>query len=126
MLLEALLAITIFSISITGIVLALQSSSTLVQNVEREAWVQKQFKSVLTEALKASQSKEEFEERKVITLEDFGAEAVVDIIPSELESNEGEILNNLYDVIVTINWLQDNKKQEASLSTLHYYPLYQN
>lgn len=126
MLLEALLAITIFSISITGIVLALQTSSTLVQNVSREAWIQKQLKSALAEALKATQTQEEFEAQKIISLEEFGAETVVDIIPSEMESAEGEVLNNLYEVIVTITWLENNNKQEASIDTLHYYPLYQN
>ncbi len=126
MLLEALLAITIFSISITGIVLALQTSSTLVQNVSREAWIQKQLKSALAEALKATQTQEEFEAQKIISLEEFGAETVVDIIPSEMESAEGEVLNNLYEVIVTITWLENNNKQEASINTLHYYPLYQN
>ena len=126
MLLEALLAITIFSISITGVVLALQTSSNLVQSISRESWIQKQLKSSLAEALKATQTQEEFETQKIISLEEFGAEAIVDITPSELESVEGEILNNLYEVKVSITWLENNKTHEASIDTLHYYPLYQN
>jgi len=125
-LLEILLALTIFSISVTGIVFALQSSTKLVETVQREAWIQEQFKEVMAEALKSKQTREEFIKEKVITLREFGAEAIVQITPSELENQEGLILQSLFDMKITITWREDVEKKEAVLETYQYYPLYQN
>ena len=125
MLLEALLALTIFSISITGIVLAVHATTDLTRTIEREKWVQKQFKNVLTEAVKGKQTQEEFEAGKNITLDEFGAQAIVEVTPSIIRSVNGTELENLYDVKVSIVWRENSEERLSTLETTHYYPLYQ-
>ena len=126
MLLEAVLAITIFAISIAGIVWSLHESAKLQKTVERKAWVQEQFDAALTEALKVRRSKEDFEARKVIPLGEFGAEAVIEVEEIEKETQQGKILNNFYEIIITINYIEDDKPESKTLKTFHYWPIYQN
>ena len=126
MLFETLLAITIFGISMASIHVALHKTSDLVRLVERESWVQKQFETALTEVLKTKQTKLEFEEEKVIPLGEFGAEAHIEVIPSEIESAQGRKLQNFYEIVITITWLENNEERTAVMETYQYFPLYQN
>ncbi|WP_411828015.1 type II secretion system protein J [Luteolibacter sp. AS25] len=126
MLMEAILALAIFSIVITGIVSALNATASLVNTVRSERWIQKQQENVLIEVLKTPMTLEEFQEEKVIPLDSLGAQALVTAIPLQLENQDGDILEGLYQVEVTIEWLEGRTKRQSKLTTQHYYPLYQN
>ena len=63
--------------------------------------------------------------QKVITLDEFSAEAIVTITESEIESSNGTLLKNLYQVEILIVWYEDNEKKESVITTLHHFPLYQ-
>jgi len=125
LLLEGLIATAVFAISITGIIFALQTSAAQARSLSRERWVQKQFKNVLTEALKSNRTETEFQEGLNIDLGEFGAQGIVDVTPSELVNKDEAILSNLYQVKVTIVWYDNNELRQESIETLHYYPLYQ-
>ena len=125
MLLEFLLAIAIFSLSMAGIVWSLHKSSDLLDTVERKEWVQEQLEGALMEALKLDQDKDEFEEGKVYDLDQFGAQAEIIVEEVELESVNGELLKNFYEVTITISWIDEGESDSETLKTYHYWPLYQ-
>jgi type II secretory pathway pseudopilin PulG len=123
---EVLVAFTILALSVTGIVSALRSTARQIEIAERQSWIQRQFEQVFMEVLRAKQTKLEFEEKKVILLGEFGAEAVAEISPLEIENDEGKIMENLYLIKITITWLDGYEDKSAELETYQYFPLYQH
>jgi len=125
LLLEVLLAMMVFSLAATGIVLALSNAAKLTYDIERDQWVRKHQERILTEVLTSPSTLEEFLEEKVFTLDEFAAEATVTVAETELESSNGTILKNLYDIEIRIKWFEDDEEEESVMRTLHHFPLYQ-
>lgn len=125
LLMEAILALAIFCIVITGIVSALSSTASLVNIIRSERWIQKQQQNILIEILTTPATLEEFQEEKVIPLQEFDAQAFVRVEPLQIENQNGDILRNLYEIEIRTEWQEGYTTRESTLTTTHYYPLYQ-
>ncbi len=125
MLLEVLLAMMVFGIAATGIVLALNATTRISYELDRQRWLTQHQEQILKSVLTTPATLDEFLEEKVITLDEFSAEAIVTITESEIESSNGTLLKNLYQVEILIVWYEDNEKKESVITTLHHFPLYQ-
>eukprot|EP00903_Cladosiphon_okamuranus_P004022 g4020.t1 len=97
MLMEAILALAVFSIVITGIVSALNATASLVNTVRNERWIQKQQQNLLIEVLKMPKTLEEFQEERIIPLDSMGTQATVTAVPLQLENQDGDILEGIYE-----------------------------
>lgn len=123
MLLECLLAMSIFSITVVGLVIAIHRTTDLYTHVQRENWVQKNLKNVFYEFINTAHILSEFQNGDSGDLGEFGAQYVINVTPADIENTNGEKLPDMYDIELIIYWFEDDQKLSSSLKTLHYYPL---
>lgn len=122
---EALVALAIFGISVTGIVSAIHASTSLVRAVDKQRWIITKQKQVLKEVLTMPQTLDEFKEARTILLDDFGAEAQIEITPLEINNEQGSAIQNLYQIRITLEWLDNLEKKSEVIEVQHYFPLFQ-
>ena len=65
------------------------------------------------------------EGKTTVDLEDFGMEVDTLIEPLEIENQEGELLQEMWRIEVTVLWLEGDKWEERSAETWRYGRLYQ-
>lgn len=121
-LLEVLLALAVFSIAATGFVVALHRSADLAMLTQREIRITRVLESALHEAL----SLPTLEEGKTtLELEDSGMEIDTLIEPIEIENQDGQLLQEMFKIEVTVFWVEGDEWQERSAETWRYARLYQ-
>lgn len=122
-LLEVILATMVFSIAVTGLVIAVHKTADAAEMGQNEMKVQRILKSALTEAV----SLPTLEEGKISsTIEEKGMEIVTETIKlDEIKNKDDQPLQEMYKIRVTAYWIQNNQKQEISAETLRYGRLYQ-
>lgn len=121
-LLEVLLSVAVFSMAATGFVVALHKTGEVAAATQREVRITRSLESALHEAL----SLPTLEEGKTtLELEDSGMEIDTLIEPLEIENQEGELLQEMYRIEVTVFWLEEDEWQERSAETWRYARLYQ-
>ncbi len=121
-LLEVVLAVGVFSMAATGFVVALHRVGKLASDAQRELRITRALESSLEEAL----SLPTLEEGKTtVELEDFGMEVDTLIEPLEIENQEGELLQEMWRIEVTVFWLEGDRWEERSAETWRYGRLYQ-
>jgi hypothetical protein len=127
LLMEALLAFSIFGIAVTSIVIALHHTSKVSYEINREAWVQAQLKNILTEVITIRTPEDEFPRDEIRDLPNAKARILITEItePTYSEDTTAEILKNMYQVTVTLYWDEDGTEQSQSATITHYYPLHQ-
>ena len=128
LLMEALLAFSIFGIAVTSIVVAINRTAEISYNIAREARTQSQLKSLLTEVLTMPISEIDFERDEIVNLAEAGTSARIQV--SQLENiyanqdSTQEALRQLYSVKITLKWEEDGVDKTKVVETTHYYPLY--
>jgi len=121
-LLEVLLAVAVFSMAATGFVVALHKMGDVAAATQREVRITRALESALHEAL----SLPTLEEGKTtLELEDSGMEIDTLIEPIEIENQEGQLLQEMFRIEVTVFWLEDDDWEERSAETWRYARLYQ-
>jgi len=121
-LLEVLLAVAVFSMAATGFVVALHKTGDIAAATQREVRITRALESALHEAL----SLPTLEEGKTtLELEDSGMEIDTLIEPIEIENQDGQLLQEMYRIEVTVFWLENDDWQERSAETWRYARLYQ-
>jgi hypothetical protein len=127
LLMEALLAFSIFGIAVTSIVIALHHTSKVSYEINREAWAQSQLKNILTEVLTIRTPEEEFPRDAIRDLPNAKARILITPItePTYSEDSTAQILKKMYQVSVTLYWDEDGTERSKSAITTHYYPLHQ-
>ena len=121
-LLEVLLAVAVFSMAATGFVVALHKTGEVAAATQREVRITRALESALHEAL----SLPTLEEGKTtLELEDSGMEIDTLIEPIEIENQDGQLLQEMFLIEVTVFWLEDDDWQERSAYTWRYARLYQ-
>ena len=121
-LLEVLLAVAVFSTAATGFVVALHKTGEVAAATQREMKITRVLESALHEAL----SLPTLEEGKTtLELEDSGMEIDTLIEPIEIENQDGQLLQEMYRIEVTVFWIEDDEWQERSAETWRYARLYQ-
>lgn len=120
-LLEVLLAVAVFSMAATGFVVALHKTGDIAAATQREVRITRALESALHEAL----SLPDIEEGKTtLELEDSGMEIDTLIEPLEIENQDGQLLQNMFRIEVTVFWLENDDWEERSAETWRYGNLY--
>ena len=123
LLLEMVLAISIFAMAATGFVMALQGMSQTAAHAQREFKVTRILESALNETLSLPVLQEG-------EMTDVAGEGSIDILirvePLEdLENEEGETLNEMFRIGIRARWYEQGEWQERAIETWRYSRLYQ-
>lgn len=123
---EALIALSIFGIAATGILIALHRTAQLSQVVVHEQWVKQEAQNLLTEIITAPRTGNDFAREETITI-DSTTEAFIAIQRLEDVTNQDEeILENLYEVKVTLYWDDNGSRAEETFSIIHLDGMFNN
>lgn len=121
-LLEVVLAIGVFAIAATGFVVALHRTDDLAAMAQRELRITR----VLDSALKEAVSLPVLEEgTTTVELEEMGIEIETLIEPMEMENQDGQLLQEMFRILVTAYWYEDGEWQQRDAETWRYARLYQ-
>ena len=123
MLLEALLAFSIFGIAVTSIVIALHLTAELSQSVVHEQWIKQEAQNILKEVLTAPRTGNDFARDDSFSI-DATTDANILIEPLEAVDKDDNQLDELYSVTVTIYWDNDGTRSEQVFSTIHYADMF--
>jgi len=127
LLMEALLAFTIFGIAVTSIVVALNQTAEVSYQLNRESWSQTHLQKLMREVITLPVTEEEF--ARDITLELTDATARIIVTPlTDTTQNEDSLevnLEKMYEINITLYWDEDGIEKSKSAHTIHYYPLHQ-
>ena len=123
LLLEVLLALMVFGIAATGFTVALKQMAIAADAAQRELHITRILESALDEALSVP-TLEEGTTTAVVPDTDIEIDTTIELL-KELESEEGQLLQEMYRVNVTAHWFSDNAWQERSAETWRYGRMYQ-
>lgn len=123
MLMEAILAFTIFGIAVTGIILALHSTASLSQQVIKAQWIKQEAQNLLSEVITSPLTGNDFERDDLISIDEF-TQARILVEPHEAVDQDDAQLSDLYSVSVTIYWDNDGTRDEQTFSTIHYSKMF--
>lgn len=123
MLLEALIAFSIFGVAVTGIVVALHSTAELSQHVINSQRIKQEAQNLLSEIITAPLTGNGLERDELITIDEF-TEARILVEPHEAVDQDDNNLEDLYAVSVTIYWDDDGTRTEETFSTVHYSKMF--
>jgi len=119
---EVLVAVAMFALVGTAMVVALNSLSDLAFNLHRKQQLARILDSELTRALSLPNIEEGVEK---VLLEELGVEIETVVSPIvELENQEGQALANMFRITVSAYWEIDGENQEESTETWRYASLY--
>jgi hypothetical protein len=126
LLLEALLAIGVFAIAVTGFTMALSRTADLADQAQRELAVTRLLQSALAEAmsypvLEEGTTSVAVEERAAQGME---IETTVELLP-EIQNEDGQLLQEMYRIEVAARWVENGVPQEQLAETWRYSRLYQ-
>jgi len=124
MLMDVLLAFTIFILFVGGVTFAIQTTARLQETIQRDLWLKKQKENIITQVLRMPVSRQEYLQRRVIEIDGNNANAVVTAHVSTETTKDELILSDLYDIKVELTWYHEGKKQQDSFVIKNYYPLY--
>ena len=119
LLMEALIAFTIFGIAVTGVIVSLRRTAELSNTVIHEQWIKQEAHNLLTEIITAPETGNDFARQETISI-DSSTEAFINIEPLEDVTNQdGDILENLFKVSITIYWDDNGNRAEETFSIVH-------
>tara|TARA_R110000850_G_scaffold247744_3_gene372682 strand:- start:72 stop:464 length:393 start_codon:yes stop_codon:yes gene_type:complete len=117
-LLDVVLAVALFALSVTGLVGALQSISQTSSELARNRMIQHRLESMLTETRRlpiAGMTTEVFDELTDITFRTFAE-------PLEVENGEGNELSDLYLLVAEAMFIDDGGEQSERAELIIYQP----
>jgi len=124
MLMDVLLAILVFTLFITGVGFAINNTAKLQQVIQQRSWVDRQKQNIVVELLRTPSTEQDFLKSKQMNLASFGATAQINVRPIEVFNQEGDLLENMYDIIVDLRWDQDGSRQSEQFTLRTQYGLY--
>ena len=121
-LMEVILALSLFAIVGTALSMARNSSGRIAAEARKEMVVAR----ILDSELRAAMSLPQLEEGVTTkSLEERGVEIETAIEPlEELENEDGQLLQQMYRIEVKAVWWESNEWQEQSVDTWRYARLY--
>lgn len=123
LLLEVVLALTVFSIAATGFAVAIHRMGNTVELAQSELRITRILESALDEAL----SNPTLEVGNVTTTvhdSNIEIDTTIELI-EDLESEEGQTLQEMYRIRVTAHWYQDSAWNERVAETWRFGRMYQ-
>jgi hypothetical protein len=126
LLLEALLAIGVFAIAVTGFTMALSRTADLADRAQRELEVTRLLQSALAEAMSYPVLEEGTTSVAVEEMKEQGMEieTTVELLP-EMQNEDGQMLQEMYRIEVAARWYENAVPQEQLAETWRYSRLYQ-
>jgi prepilin-type N-terminal cleavage/methylation domain-containing protein len=123
LLLEVVLALAVFGIAATGFAVALSRMGDVAQLAQSEL----RLTRMLDSALDAELSQPVLEEGVTSYRDpDSGYEFTTTIeLLDNLETDDGQILQEMYRITVTAQWFENSAWQERSVETWRYGRMYQ-
>lgn len=122
MLLESILAMTLYAIVGVALATALHEIGRLAYEARREGRLARLMDSELRAAM-SYPILEEGETMKV--LDEFNADikTIIEPLP-EIENQDGQLLQQMYRIEVQASWYENNEMNEMFVETWRYAPLY--
>jgi len=123
LLLEVLLALMVFGIAATGFMVALKQMAKAADATQQELRMTRILESALDEAVSLP-TLEEGTTTAVVPDTNIEIDTTVELL-KEIQTEEGQTLQEMYRVMVTANWFADNAWQSRSAETWRYGRMYQ-
>lgn len=127
LMMEVVLALGVFGMAATAFAVALARTSDAAQLAQRRLQVNRILDSALTEAMSLPVMEEG---TSSVTLEEEIAGETVDIDTliepiEDLENQDGQLLQQMYRILVTAHWFENGVPTEESAETWRYGRMYQ-
>lgn len=123
LLLEVILAMTLFTSAAIGLAIAIHRTSRAAQMTQSELRITRVMESALAEAISVPQLNEGSHSDSV---GDSGIQLTTTItLLNDLKNKEGISLQEMYRVKITAHWLENGAEQERVAETLRYSRMYQ-
>ena len=120
---EVVLALGIFAIACTGLVVAFHRMAQAASIAQTELQITRILDSALAEQLSFPTLEEGTTQ---IPIEGTDIELDVVVSPIEdLENQDGQLLQEMYRIEITANWFADGTSQTRSVETWRYNLMYQ-
>lgn len=123
LLLEMVLALAVFGISVTGFVVALHKMAQAAGLAQSELRITR----ILDSALDETVSLPVLEEGETnVTVGETGIELDTTIaLLEEMENEEGQLLQEMYSIKINARWFENGEWQERFVETWRYGRMYQ-
>ncbi len=123
LLLEVVLALAVFGIAATGFAVAIQRMAKAADAAQTELRITRILESALDEAISLPTLEEG---TTSITVADTNIEldTLIELIP-DLQSEEGQTLQEMYRVKVSAHWFQDGEWNDRAVETWRFGRMYQ-
>ena len=119
---EVLIAVALFALVGTGLVVALNDLGDFAFKLHREQRLSRMLDSELRRTMSLPNLEEGVEK---VNLEEMGVEIETIIEPiEELENQDGQLLPNMFRIKVSAYWWADGEYQTQSTETWRYARLY--
>src|SRR5690242_5140593 len=118
-LLEALLALFIFSTAVISLVEAINVTGRTVIIARREREIQSRLESLLLEATRSPEylNKARSNQAEETKVQEGDVTFTIRTAPIELENKEGQVLQDLYSVAIPARWVEGREEQSAFAET---------
>ena len=123
LLLEVVLALGVFGIAATGFAVAIQKMGKAAAAAQEELRVTRILESALDEAISMPLLEEGTTSIKVFDT-DIDLDTSIRLI-EDLESEDGQLLQEMYRITVTAYWFRDGVPEERSVETWRFGRMYQ-
>lgn len=128
LLLEMVLALGVFSMAAVGFVVALHRMSVLATSAQREMQVTRILDSALDETLSLPVLEEGETEVEIEDPNDSSSSikivTTVELL-EEMENEDGQLLQEMYHIIVRARWMENREVCEREVDTWRYGRMYQ-
>jgi hypothetical protein len=128
LLLEMVLALGVFSMAAVGFVVALHRMSVLATSAQREMQVTRILDSALDETLSLPVLEEGETEVEIEDPNDSSSSikivTTVELL-EEMENEDGQLLQEMYHIIVRARWMENREAREREVDTWRYGRMYQ-
>ena len=127
LLLEMVLALGVFSMAAVGFVVALHRMSVLATSAQREMQVTRILDSALDETLSLPVLEEGDTEVEIEDPNDSSSSikivTTVELL-EEMENEDGQLLQEMYHIIVRARWMENREPVEREVDTWRYGRMY--
>lgn len=123
LLLEMVLALAIFGIAVTGLVVALNRTAAVAELSQSELRITRMLDSALDETLSIPVM-EEGESSYTIPGTDIELTTTIELI-EDLENEDGAILQEMYRIEILAQWYANGENQKRAVETWRYGRMYQ-
>lgn len=128
LLLEMVLALGVFSMAAVGFVVALHRMAVLASSAQREMQITRILDSTLDETLSLPVLEEGKTDAEIEDPADSSSVIKLEtevVLLDEMQNEEGQMLQEMYHIIVRAHWTENREACEREVDTWRYGRMYQ-